>query len=365
MHDQGLARHRERHRLHRVAYLAAVLTIVALVAGLYAYLHNFSKTERTGGPVIVCSAGSLAIPLQELAHSFEEKYGIKVLLEPSGSVEAVRKVTDFGRNCDVVAVADYRLIPMFMVPRFAKWYIAFATNSIVVAYTKDSKYASEVAGLRDPLGVFKVLSRSDVEYGFSDPNRDPCGYRSVGVIGLVALETHNLSLLKTLVISKIPGSSYRIVNGTLHIYVPAGIEPRGNLVIRPKEVDLVSLLESGAIDYAFEYRSVAVQHGLRYIELPSSVNLADPALAREYSRVVVHILVGTDKEKAITMAPIVYGVTVPVNAEHPRAALLFVKYLLEHGEETFARNGQQFLQKPLGYGDIPEELRGIVRLEES
>ena len=353
--------------MHRVAYLAAVLVIVALVAVLYAYLHSPSKTEgakEPKGPIVVCSAGSLAIPLQELAHSFEKEYGIKVLVEPSGSVEAVRKVTDFGRNCDVVAVADYRLIPMFMVPRFAKWYVAFATNSIVIAYTENSKYANEVTELRDPLSVFKVLARSDVEYGFSDPNRDPCGYRSVGVIGLAALETHNLSLLKTLVIDKIPGSSYRIVNGTLHIYVPAGIEPRGNLVVRPKEVDLVSLLESGAIDYAFEYRSVAVQHGLRYIELPGSVNLADPALAREYSRVVVHILVGTDKEKAITMAPIVYGVTVPVNAEHPGAALLFVKYLLEHGGETFARNGQQFLQKPLGYGDVPEELRGIVRLEE-
>jgi molybdate/tungstate transport system substrate-binding protein len=37
--------------------------------------------------------------------------------------------------------------------------------------------------------------------------------------------------------------------------------------IRPKEVDLVALISSGVIDYMFQYRSVAIQHGFPFLEL--------------------------------------------------------------------------------------------------
>jgi molybdate/tungstate transport system substrate-binding protein len=343
------------------AKAAAVIIVVIIAIAIATYLTHYSSHEGSyRAQIIVCNAGSLTIPLEKIASSFERKYGIKVLLEPSGSVEAVRKVTDFGKNCDVIAVADYRLIPLLMVPKYAKWYIAFATNSLVIVYTKKSKYAEEVARLRSSLDILKLLARPDVRYGFSDPNRDPCGYRAVGVIGLASLAAGNMSILENLVIRKIPGSRYEIVNGTLHIYIQANVEAKGNLVVRPKSVDLIALLESGSIDYAFEYRSVAVQHNLSYVLLPPEVNLADPSKAQWYSRVVVHILSGTGKEKAITMAPIVYGITVPLNAQHRREALMFVKYLLENGRQVFEELGQPFLQKPLGYGKVPKELENLV-----
>jgi molybdate/tungstate transport system substrate-binding protein len=43
--------------------------------------------------------------------------------------------------------------------------------------------------------------------------------------------------------------------------------------IRPKEVDLLALLETGVLDYVLIYRSVAEQHNLRYIVLPDEINL--------------------------------------------------------------------------------------------
>lgn len=338
-------------------FLLAGVLAALLAAAVSAYL-SLGGGEKPS--IVVCNAGSLTVPLQRLAEGFEKQYGVKVLLEPSGSVEAVRKVTDLGKACDVVAVADYRLIPLFMVPRYAKWYVAFASNSIVVAYTDSSRYAGEAGRLSGSLEVLRVLARPGVRYGFSDPNRDPCGYRAVGVIGLAALATHNMSLLEDLVINRIPGSRYELRNGTLHIYIPASPEARGGLVIRPKSVDLIAMLEGGALDYAFEYRSVAVQHHLRYAVLPPEASLGDPGMAGFYSRVVVHIMAGTEKEKAIPMAPIVYGVTVPVDAPHPREALLFVKYLLSEGRRVFEEAGQPFLKKPLGFGEVPEELRGLV-----
>ncbi len=343
--------------------LALIIIAIALISTVAYYLYSHGARGQ-GVTIKICNAGSLTIPLQKLATLFKQRYGVNVVLEPSGSVEAVRKVTDLGKICDIVAVADYRLIPMFMVPKYADWYIAFASNSIVIAYTNHSKYADQLRG--NPLKIFEILAKPGVRFGFSDPNKDPCGYRAVGVIALASLYTNNLSIVKNLVISSIPGARLVEENGTLHVYIPPTIEARGNLVVRPKSVDLIALLESGAIDYAFEYRSVAVQHHLNYVELPPALNLADPKYDSFYSRVVVHILTGTEKEKAIKMVSIVYGLTIPKNAAHPQEALQFVKFLLsESGREVFQDLGQPFLPKPIGFGNVPQELRNYVELAKS
>ncbi|MEB3755466.1 MAG: tungstate ABC transporter substrate-binding protein WtpA [Desulfurococcales archaeon] len=332
--------------------LLAIIVILIIMASYIAVSHYVGSKQNI--ELVVCNAGSLTIPLQKIADSYQKKTGIKILLEPSGSVDAVRKVTDLHKTCDIVAVADYRLIPMYMYPNYAKWYAEFASNKLVIVMGQGVK------GNHNLSRVLNDMLESAVKYGFSDPNRDPCGYRSVGVIGLLSLYLHNMTLLENLVIQKIPGSKYNLTNGTLNIYIPPSFTPTGNLVIRPKSIQLISLLESGELDYAFEYQSVAVQHNLTYITLPDRVNLGNPAYAQNYSKVVVHILVGTNNEKAITMAPIVYGLTVPTTAKHPDEALSLVKYILENGGNVFNNLGQPFLNKPIGSGAIPEGLMGLV-----
>ncbi len=47
---------------------------------------------------------------------------------------------------------------------------------------------------------------------------------------------------------------------------------------------LLGLLESGAIDYCFEYKSVAKQHGLMYINLPPDINLGNIHYIKFYKK---------------------------------------------------------------------------------
>ena len=359
--------------------LAVAVVAVAVAAGVvYYYCSSFTAappatssvqsasinptpTSASGSVLKVYCAGSLKIPFELVAEVFKEKYGVDVHIEASGSVMAVRKVTDLKKVCDVVGVADYRLIPKFMVPEYASWYVAFASNEIVIAFVDKSKYADEL--VKDPSKWFEILARPDVRYGFSDPNKDPCGYRSVGVIALASLRYRNSSILENLVLKK-TNIDASMEGDILHLYVPAVLNVKSeDLVVRPKEIDLVALLEAGALDYAFEYKSVAVQHGLKYIELPPEINLKNLRYSNYYSKVVVHILVGTDNEKEIPMAPIVYGVTIPKNAEHPDLAVKFIKLLLSKGRDIFVSLRQPFLEKPLGYGNVPDELKGYVRIE--
>ncbi len=341
-----------------LALLLAVVVVVAVVGGVYCWLYY----GRQRVVVKVFSAGSLAVPLSGVARVFEGRYGVRVDFEFSGSVMAVRKVTDFGKVADVVAVADYELIPGFMVPRYADWYVAFATNEVVIAFTSKSKYVDEV--LRDPSRVFEVLGREGVRFGFSNPNYDPCGYRAVGVIALASLYYNDSSIVDKLIVGLTNIRVRCFGNGTVHVYVPSNLEVRSSkLVIRDKSVDLVKLLEAGELDYAFEYLSVAKQHNLLYVRLPKQISLGDPTYASFYARVTVHILVGTDEEKAIRMKPIVYGITVPKNAPHKDLAIKFVELLLsDEGRQIFERCGQPFLPKPLGYGNVPEELRKYVTI---
>jgi len=352
-----------RARLLVLVLLPIVIVIAAVCVLFYSSALKSSGKVHGKRILVVCHAGSLSEPLRELEKIFEEKYGVDVVRIARGSVEVVRMVTDLHKRCDVVAVADYRLIPMYMMPKYAKWYIAFARNDVVIAFTNKSKYAEEA--LRHPQKIFDILSRPDVRYGFSNPNMDPCGYRAVGIIALASLYYKNETILRELLLSKIPGVKVRMINGTLHIYIPATFElPTGSrLVIRPKSVDLISLLQAGDLDYAFEYRSVAIQKKLLFVELPPELNLGDPRYDKWYSRVVVHILHGTPKEREIVMKSIVYGVTVPTTCVECDLALEFVKLLLSKtGREVFERLGQPFLEKPFGSGEIPPELRKYVEV---
>ena len=82
----------------------------------------------------------------------------------------------------------------------------------------------------------RSLQRKGVVWGHSDPNLDPCGYRSLMVMQLAAKYYDKPDLYEKLLANR----------------------PEQN--VRPKSVELISLLQSGNMDYAWEYLSVAVQH---------------------------------------------------------------------------------------------------------
>ncbi len=304
--------------------------------------------------LVVFHAGSLSVPIQQVEKEFKnyakERLGVDVSFddEASGSVMAVRKVVDLHRRTDIVAVADYSLIPQLMIPKYADFYVAFATNEIVIGFTNKSRYANEI----NSSNWFEILAKPGVKFGFSNPNDDPCGYRALMVMKLADLYYHR-PIFEELV----ERNTNIRANGT-HVFVPKEIRLNGKIVMRPKETDLVALVESGAIDYFFIYKSVAEQHHLRFVELPKEINLGDFELAKYYGRVEVTI---GSTGKTVRAKPIVYGVTVPKNAPHEKLALDFLKFMLTHGE-IFERNHQHFLNPPLAFGNVPAEIRPVVKV---
>jgi molybdate/tungstate transport system substrate-binding protein len=343
--------------LSKQLIIAIIVVLLIVSAMIYYYLHTMENPSNKS--LIIFTAGSLKVPLDNIASKYEELYGVKIYIEASGSVEAIHKITDLGREADILAVADYRLIPRYMIPKYASWYIGFASNEIVLVYTDKSRYHEELEHNTTPW--YEVLMRKDVRWGFSDPNKDPCGYRTVGLLGLASIFYNNTDILELLTNNTNIGVKWE--KDKLVLSVPANLEVKqgSNLDIKPKSVDLISLVEAGIIDYAFEYRSVAIQHKLKYIELPRQINLGDPKYTVFYERVIVKILTGTDKKAEIPMYPIIYGLTIPSNAPHKDEAIRFVKFMLgDTGRKIFEENGQRFLEKFIVYGDVPGEISSLV-----
>lgn len=112
--------------------------------------------------------------------------------------------------------------------------------------------------------------------------------------------------------------------------------------IRPKEVDLVALIESNACDYMFQYKSVAIQHGLKYLELPSDINLSDPGKSDIYKSVSLDVKGKTPGSKIkMTGDYINYSMTIPDSAPDKNEAIDFMCFILsERGREIFRKNGQ-------------------------
>jgi len=206
----------------RKIVIVAMLTIVSISGLIYAYWNGYLFPEY----LKIFHAGSLSIPLKEIGEEFIKLHSrVRIAYESSGSVDAVRKITDLHKSCDVLAVADYTLIPQMMYPNHANWTIIFASNEMVIAYTDQSRYSNEI----NKTNWYKILNRTDVVIGRADPNSDPCGYRALMVFQLASIYYGNPS-----------------INSSLWNHL--------NTIIKPKSVELLAGLEAGTIDYAFEFR---------------------------------------------------------------------------------------------------------------
>ena len=277
---------------------------VAIGIWTAAVLGGFSMPDRAaaGGSekLIIFHAGSLAIPFKDMATAFESRHpDLRVYREAAGSRTCARKIVDLGRPCDVMASADYTVIEALLIPDHAEWNISFATNEMAVMYRHNSKYANEITGEN----WYRVLLGEGVEYGHSDPNADPCGYRSQLTWQLA--EKHY----------GVPG---------LYKALRDKCPPRN---VRPKETDLIALLEAGQIDYLFIYRSICEQHHMPFVILPDRINLKSAAYADFYRQASIEIT-GKEPGKLIKKVgkPMVYGMTIPKNAPNPSMAVEFAAF---------------------------------------
>src|SRR5688572_10891415 len=256
-------------------------------------------------PITIFAAASLAKPLRELTGAFQRETRVPALVELGGSIEQSRKLTDLGRIPDVLVLVDDEVIAALM-PAHLDWYVRFATNQIVIAYTGRSTHADSIS-LEN---WYRVLMRDDVSVGRADATLAPAG-------------RHALALLQRAEgVYGLPNLSERILERSALRYV------------RPNAAELAVLLETGEVDYILEYESVARQYGFNFLALPAELSI-----------------------------PVLYGVTVPRHAAHMAAAVRFVSAMLsDEGKEILREAHVSLLRVPVAMGtNVPGEITEVVR----
>ncbi len=227
---------------------------------------------------------------------------------------------------------------------------------MVLCYTNSSKYANEI----NSDNWYKILGRSDVKYAISDPKSDPAGYRSLMTIGLAEKKYNDATIFATLV------TPYSKLNKTAAEWY---LDNRRNqslsgweeLTITATGPDIAPLLKDGKVDYAFEYSSVAIQSGLKYITLPADLDLSDPKMEAAYKTMQVKRPSGNTTVTEVGM-PIVYAVTVPVSARAPDLGYEFMNLLVgSDGQTTLNADGQTPIVPAEAYGTVPAAILQNVK----
>lgn len=283
--------------------------------------------------VVVGRAATLTVPFDRLARQLPRW---RFRQQSAGSRFLLRKLLDLHAPMDLLAVADAGLFAARA--RRIGWWLEFAGDQLVIAYTRHSRYAAQINTRNWPA----ILLRPGVRFGYADPDLDPEGYNTLLAWKLAARQRHD------------PGLYARLR------HAPGVVE-------RPQSVALLALLEAGAMDYAWEYRSVARQHHLPYVPLPAAVNLGAAREAALYAAVSVPVAGRRPGETALQRGrPIRYAATIPAPARNAAGALAFLQRLASPpGRALLAASGLTPLVPPCRGGSLaaaPPVVQSWLRL---
>jgi molybdate/tungstate transport system substrate-binding protein len=253
----------------------------------------------------VWGADALAASFREMKAEFEKLHpDVNVALNTHGSVLITRLLPD--KDADVVALADYRLVQKVLYPEIAGWVAKFVSNEIVLAGHASSGRRAEITSDN----WYDILLKPDIQFGIANPTQDPCGYWSRLVWHLA--EKH-----------------YFASKGQQRPLVQQLVEkcPEKNIALDANRL-ISDLLVPARVDYAFVYKTHAVDYKLPYTPLPKEINLSDPEHAADYAMAEISVPDYRGGRETIRGTYIAFGLTIPKKVRHPELAQEFVRFML-------------------------------------
>jgi molybdate/tungstate transport system substrate-binding protein len=332
-------------RLRLGGIAVATCAVIALAAGCGSSSGSSSSSSAPAsspssaaarGTLTVFGAGTLSTPFTAEIQAFTKANpAVTVHSQFGASGDMIKNVTQVGQPDDVLGVADYSLIPKLMsdpAKPHATWYLGFVSNQITLAYTSHSKGAGQLT----PANWYTVVSQPGVRIGRSNPAADPSGYQFLQMLQLAQGYYHDPALAAA-VLKNSPDSS-----------------------VAETETSLLAALQSGQIDYLAIYKSNALEQHLKYIALPSQINLSDQAMAASYAKVTI----SAGSLGNLTAKPIIYGLTIPSNAPDPALAQKFIAFVLSpQGQAIMSANGFTVISPALASSQavVPAALQPLTR----
>jgi molybdate/tungstate transport system substrate-binding protein len=302
---------------------------------------------QQGGQVFVMYAASLLKTFEEsLGPAFQTETGYSYHGEPKGSVQISNMILDGLRRPDFFVSAGTIPVKKLMeptdAPPLAEWLVKFGSAEMVIAYSPNSPFFSELEKARlGKVPWYEVLSKPDLKFGRTDSELDPKGYYMI-ITAELANRYYNDSEIK----QKILG------------------EDRNPEQIFPEET-LKTILEQGQLDAVAAYKHEAVARGLPYITLPLEINLSDPTFSSFYKTGSYILGKSGNRTEGQTAfgEPIYFSFTIPNTVENLNGAISFASFILStNGKNILEEQGLNYI-KPIIEGNkekIPSALKNVL-----
>jgi len=312
-----------------------VITCIALAAAACSSSSSSStpaKAKVTGTANVAAASSLSYLSEKVISPSFTKAEGYKYsgTYNASGDLESDIASGEISPNV-FESVGGDNITPL--EPKFTKWYVQYAGNSMVLAYNPNSKYASQFKAYADgskPLsGLFTLLQTPGLKLGRTDPNIDPQGRDFIYMLELAQSYYH----LPSDTVSKILGTTDFGTATSSQIFAESSLD---------------ATLQSGQLDASSAFLTQAIELHLDYIPLPSAINLGDVALAAQYAKATVTI---TSNGQKTTKSGSPQWIDITIIGKPTPAAIAFVKYTLSPAGLALYKTGGFRLATPVVTGD--------------
>ena len=312
-----------------------MITCIALAAAACSSSSSSSTpaAAKPTGTANVAAASSLSyLSEKAIGPGFTKAEGYKYsgTYNASGDLESDIASGEISPNV-FESVGGDNITPL--EPKFTKWYVQYAGNSMVVAYNPNSKYASQFKAYADgskPLsGLFTLLQTPGLKLGRTDPNIDPQGRDFIYMLELAQSYYH----LPSDTVAKILGTTDFGTATSSQIYAESSLD---------------ATLQSGQLDASSAFLTQAIELHLDYIPLPPAINLGDVAMATQYAKATVTV---TSNGAKSTKSGSPQWIDITIIGKPTPAAIAFVKYTLSPAGLALYKTGGFRLATPVVTGD--------------
>jgi molybdate/tungstate transport system substrate-binding protein len=341
--------------------LVVVVVLVAAGAGGLGFVAGYEyKSTPANSPAAVenstlsiLGAGTLNTLFPAVANELvNETPGITA---PSaaqtyeGSLDVTTAITTLAAKADVAALADFRLAPQLLEPKYAGYEVVFGATPEVLAYNpsiaafngiNSSNWAEKL--------VSDVTTHGNAPMAVWNASTDPNGYNEIFSLELQGL-LHNGSA------SKFYSSLYGGASG-------APAVPNSATTIVEHESQAATLLGKGVVSALITYRSYAVVNDLKFVSFDPIVGLSanNSTALSDYAEVTSTIVSSTGSFATVHAAPVLFAVTVPTNAPNPALGAAFLHLLLSPQGSAILSEGGAFTPIFPGWSDNPSAVPSVL-----
>jgi molybdate/tungstate transport system substrate-binding protein len=272
-----------------------------------------------------------------------------------GSLDITTAITTLAARADVAAVADFRLIPSLLEPKFASYEVVWGATPEVLVYNSS---IPAFDGVNETNWAQKLIndvdSASNAPMAVWNASTDPNGYNEIFSLELQGmLYDNNASKFYSQLYGGAPGTP-AIPNAT----------KVGNHVVAENEHEsqAATLLRTGVVSALITYRSYAVVNHLPYVSFNPIVGLyANNSTAlSDYAKLSTTIVSSTGAFVTVVPAPVLFSITVPTNAQNPALGAAFIHLLLSPQGSAIISEGGAFTPIFPGWSNDPSAVPSVL-----